>query len=330
MFHRLVHLSGGAGILVGLSLLFCLPFHLVWFAVPPNAQAQLDRGLRITELQYDPPGLDEEREWVELANLGEETLTLVGYGLGDAAQRGSREGMLRFPAGITAGPGQTIIVARTALGFRALFGFNPDLELQETDTAVPNMLADTEWATGQFALANDGDDLLLLDPDGLLVDGLNYGDRDTLFSPSVPLAVVGQSLQRVPAGCDTDSALEWQALSPPTPGTLPVGADCPSLPETLGAEKQDLLRIGEIQGKGDTSPFLNQQVAFSGIVTGVLEDQNAAGIIYYTLFIQDATGEVDGDPDSSDGIAVFYGRNRPPYANGDLVEVRGRVTEYYG
>lgn len=99
----------------------------------------------------------------------------------------------------------------------------------------------------------------------------------------------------------------------------------------LGSMRQSgELLIGQIQGREDASPFLDHQVGFRGIVTGIREDQNAAGIRYYTFFVQSVDGASDGDPLTSDGIAVFTGRSRPRTRIGDLVEVWGVVTEFYG
>jgi len=88
--------------------------------------------------------------------------------------------------------------------------------------------------------------------------------------------------------------------------------------------------IGQIQGREMISPLLNQKVTFRGIVTGVIEDQNTRGRVYYTIFAQDLPGFEDGDPLSSDGIAIFLGRNKPQVATGDIIYVSGKVTEYYG
>lgn len=91
-----------------------------------------------------------------------------------------------------------------------------------------------------------------------------------------------------------------------------------------------LLPIGAIQGRGPISPYVDQMVTFRGVVTGFYEDRNAAGITYYTLFVQDIPGFEDGDPATSDGIPLFLGRERPSYQPGDQVRVTGRVTEFYG
>ncbi|HCB49120.1 MAG TPA: hypothetical protein DEP47_06270 [Chloroflexi bacterium] len=91
-----------------------------------------------------------------------------------------------------------------------------------------------------------------------------------------------------------------------------------------------VMPIGQIQGREMISPLLNQKVTFRGIVTGVIEDQNTRGRVYYTVFAQDLPGFEDGDPVSSDGIAIFLGRNKPQVATGDIIYVSGKVTEYYG
>ncbi len=96
------------------------------------------------------------------------------------------------------------------------------------------------------------------------------------------------------------------------------------------ARQSGLLPIGQIQGRDSESPFLDRQVGFQGIVTGIREDQNAAGIRYYTFFVQSGEGASDGDPLTSDGIAVFTGRSRSRIKIGDSVEVWGVVTEFYG
>ena len=91
-----------------------------------------------------------------------------------------------------------------------------------------------------------------------------------------------------------------------------------------------LTPIGMIQGAAFISPCVEQDVSFLGIVTGIREDQNLEGIRYYTIFVQDRPGFEDGDPTTSDGIAVFTGQTLPEISPGDLVDVSGTVQEYYG
>jgi len=90
------------------------------------------------------------------------------------------------------------------------------------------------------------------------------------------------------------------------------------------------LPIGEIQGAADESARRGDWVTFRGVVTAVYEDRNTRGVTYYTLFVQDLPGQEDGDPATSDGIAVFLGRRLPTVGPGAQVLVSGAVTEFYG
>ncbi len=100
--------------------------------------------------------------------------------------------------------------------------------------------------------------------------------------------------------------------------------------QPLVSEAQGIIPIGQIQGPDDESPLQGQIVSLRGIVTGIMEDENASGIRYYTFFVQDIEGSEDGDPNTSDGISIFTGRRQPFVALGDIVQVTGRVTEFYG
>ena len=88
--------------------------------------------------------------------------------------------------------------------------------------------------------------------------------------------------------------------------------------------------IGQVQGQGDDGALVGRRVTVRGIVTGIHSDQNLQGIVYHTFFIQDVPGTEDGDPRTSDGLAVFSGRRWPGVALGDEVLVTGNVMEFFG
>jgi predicted extracellular nuclease len=289
-------------------------------------------GLLLTEVYYDTPGRDENEEWIELANLGSDVLMLTDFKLGDEESMGGGEGMVRFPEDARMAPGEIIIVAQTATGFRQLFDIDPTYEIQESDKNVPNLVRYSDWSDGDIQLSNDGDEILVLDDEDRLIDAIVYGDSTTIITgafslPSISDASGGQSIQRVPADCDTNTAGEWQPGRYPSPGQISFEGVCqaPSLISNL-----HLIPIGQIQGEGTVAAAINQEVAFRGIVTGVLEDENAAGIRFYTIFVQELMENADGDPNTSDGIAVFAGRQVPSVAIGDIVHIRGKVTEFFG
>ena len=96
--------------------------------------------------------------------------------------------------------------------------------------------------------------------------------------------------------------------------TLPPGSD---------------LRVGNVQGSGDTSPYTGTDVSIRGVVSGDFQygdsDQrrNLGG--FYVL------GQPDGNAASSDGIFVFDGTNPSVDVDvGDTVEVTGTVQEFFG
>lgn len=304
---------------------------ITWLALLPLLLTEQPPSslLLISEVDYDPPGRDEVGEWVELVHLGDEPLSLAGYKIGDEEQLGHGEGMFRFPDDVIAAPGQVIVIARNAPAFRARFGSNPDLEFYNGDPTVPDMHPYLPWGTGELFLANDGDELLLIGPDNVILDAVNWGDSSYFFTPSVRALRTGQSLARSPAYCDRDSAADWVTVDTPAPGTVTTSGECRSPLPTTG--RSDLTGpIGVIQGDGSSSPYLDQIVTFRGIVTGIQEDRNSRGAIFYTLFVQDDPADTDGNPATSDAIPVFTAVSRPSFGIGDMVQVTGRVSEFYG
>ena len=284
--------------------------------------------LLITEIFYDTPGADENEEWIELANLGAASIDLSDYKIGDEETAGEKEGMLRFPEGASIAPGEVILIAQSAAGLRNLTGLTADYEILATDTAVADMRGFPIWSGKNFGLANGGDELLLLDAQNKIVDAVNYGESLTYFDPSIGAVFKGQSIERVPADCDTDSAADWQTQEFPTPGKISFEGVC-QIPEPVD-EIETLPPIGVIQGTDDVAAKVNERVKFRGVVTGTYADINTSGITYYTIFVQDLVGQEDGDPATSDGIAIFVGQERPSVKIGDQLLVEGIVTEFYG
>ncbi len=89
-----------------------------------------------------------------------------------------------------------------------------------------------------------------------------------------------------------------------------------ALPTTASA-----LEIWEVQGAGHTSPFVNQSVTLTGVVTAVDPFGSARG---YTIQSENP----DGDLRTSDGIYVFTGGSSPGVSVGQRVSVTGNVTEF--
>lgn len=100
-----------------------------------------------------------------------------------------------------------------------------------------------------------------------------------------------------------------------------VSSAC-SAPSSGNGDKPVALPIGQVQGNGPVSPYLDQRVELQGVVTGNF----VAGMGGF--FMQDATGEDDGDPATSDGIFVVWPNgSTPKVRRGDRVRVAGSVIE---
>ena len=88
------------------------------------------------------------------------------------------------------------------------------------------------------------------------------------------------------------------------------------------AEAPLALPIGKVQGSGPTSPLIDQSVYIQGVVTGNF----VSGL--HGFFMQDAVGEDDADPSTSDGIFVAWTTGQQPKVRrGDRVRVAGIVAE---
>lgn len=165
-----------------------------------------------------------EKEWVEIYNPTPYAVDLSAYKVGDAANPDNYEGMYRFPPGTSLAPGGVLVVAVTANGFRQDFpGKSPDLELLETDPAVPNLIKSATWGRGDWGLSNSGDEVLLLDGNDQAVDVVVYGDG--LYPGVVPhpgVSTYGHSLERYPPQFDTDDcSADFRDWPYPHPGELP-------------------------------------------------------------------------------------------------------------
>ncbi|HPC83605.1 MAG TPA: hypothetical protein P5234_09555 [Thermoanaerobaculaceae bacterium] len=86
------------------------------------------------------------------------------------------------------------------------------------------------------------------------------------------------------------------------------------------APAQPQLEIWQIQGTGGGSPYFEQIITTRQNVVTALEAKG--------FFMQTPPQRSDGDPETSDGIYVYTGAT-PTVQVGDMVDVTGRVKEYY-
>ncbi len=88
--------------------------------------------------------------------------------------------------------------------------------------------------------------------------------------------------------------------------------------------------IAAIQGAGPASPLLGQRVRTQGIVTGDFQDNDAdPNSNLGGFFVQQVEPDVDNA--TSDGVFVYDGATpKVDVSVGDLVDVEGKVVEYFG
>jgi MYXO-CTERM domain-containing protein len=217
-----------------------------------SAQAKL----LITEAMPDPSGTDADREWFEIYNSGTTAINLTGYAVGDgldSTNTSGGEGLGVFPSGTTINAGQVMIIAIRNGGFTSLFGtshpgLNADFEFANSqgtsttvadDPNVPNLVQKAGWgnSAGSLGMANGGDDVGIVDPDGNVVDMVSYGPNGMVTSWA---DAASATIQRIPADQDTDTGAEWSyvtGLANSTPGTV-------SVPEPAGACAVGLAALG--------------------------------------------------------------------------------------
>jgi len=104
--------------------------------------------------------------------------------------------------------------------------------------------------------------------------------------------------------------------------SLSVVAVAPAVADT------HLTAIADVQGTGDVSPLVGQTVTVRGVVTA--DYRGLSGYNGIVVQTQGSGGVDDATPGASDGIFIFLSSNNPAVAIGDLVDVTGPVSEYFG
>jgi hypothetical protein len=112
-------------------------------------------GVLIDAVLYDGYAYMDYDEAVRLANVSAAPVDLSGWRLTDGTSTAT------LPDGIVLDGGETLWLARNAAAFAFQFGFDPDVTL-------------ATWP----GFANTGDEVVLMLPDGTVVDGLVYGAGD--------------------------------------------------------------------------------------------------------------------------------------------------------
>jgi hypothetical protein len=101
-------------------------------------------------------------------------------------------------------------------------GFAVIAATQDFETNFPDFTGTIVFIEdGQIGngLSNAGDCLILEDSASSIIDALSYGDNDSIMLPPCQDVAAGHSLERQPAGLDTDQASDFVDNPNPTPGS---------------------------------------------------------------------------------------------------------------
>ena len=240
----------------------------------------------INEIQYNPStfqGSDGDFEFLELYNPGTEAVDLEGYSFSQGAT-------MTFPAGATLAASGYLVVA-------------------VSDTLVDEGIVSSViiWDASQ-GLSNGGEDVVLLDAAGAVVDSVDYEDGSNDFGDwGVLHDGYGASLELIDALSDNSLAASWQSsfVRNGTPGA----ANSVELTATA-------MTVHDIQFTEAANGFSTHEddyVETTGIVTAVGSS---------VFVIQDGTG-------AWNGIYCWW-KPALDLALGDNVTVRGYVYENAG
>jgi hypothetical protein len=178
----------------------------------------------ISEVLYDPAGPDDS-EFIEIANPTADTMDLSGWLIADAVNADDFEDARRIPAGVYLAPSKALVLALSGTGFFEEFGRWPDLEIVDTSESVPNLVDDMRWGdpAALLQLGNEGDEVLLRNPEGEVIDAIAYGSGVLPGATSCnAVTVAGSSLERYPFWRDRgDCLLDFREWPLPNPGELP-------------------------------------------------------------------------------------------------------------
>jgi predicted extracellular nuclease len=242
-----------------------------------------------------------------------------------------------------------VIDAVLPVGTTSGSGYWTDSEDMENGTLTILLVENFSGSAGTD-LDTDNDGTLDSTPWTRLVDDVAVNDgggADLTYSSTVlgpffdgnPFGPGGAS--RIPNGTDTDTAADWVRNDfdgfgfPGFPGSPALGEaeNTPGavnvvitvLTDPVGVCGDPATLIHDIQGAGLASGDVGNIREIEGVVVGDFQGSNGLN----GFNVQEETDQVDGNPSTSEGIFVFDPANATPLDVGDVVRVRGTVTEFF-
>ncbi len=175
--------------------------------------------LVITEIMYNDPGTEDSLEFVELLNVGMETINLEG---------------LTFRSGLT----HTFAAQELAAGEFVVVSKYPDVLMSRLG------VASIAWTEG--ALANGGELLEIVNADGVRIDAVMYDDEGDWSEQADGL---GSSLVLCDAASNNNEASSWSVSSYATDITVD-GVDIFANPGAQNRCLYDVATVSELNSDG--------------------------------------------------------------------------------
>jgi hypothetical protein len=151
----------------------------------------------INEINYKSSSARDTKDWVELYNAGNSTVNLKNWVISD----GGPESGYVIPEDQILIPGMYIVVCRDLAAFRSFW------------PRVKNSTGDMG-----FGLSSSGDEVNLYDPEGNLVDFVNY---DIVSPWPTDVNDTGESIELTDLFSDNNAGKNWKSNLPGgTPGTI--------------------------------------------------------------------------------------------------------------
>ena len=245
-------------------------------------------------------------DFVELFNRGTEPVSVAGWSVQYASATGTTWQVAPIDGMI--GPGQYFLVQLAG-------GAGGTQSLPVPDATGALALGAT---AGKIALSRNGTPLQEAANRPFVQDLVGYGTTATDFkiAPTRDLSNTTAAI-RAGGGCvDTGNNQADFAVGAPVPRNGSAARnDCSAAP--IPALR---LKISQIQGSGDLSPYVDKRV----VTRGVVYARRTNG-----FYIQSLPGDQDADDSTSEGILVFTS-SAPPVdaAVGNVVDVDGVVAEF--
>ena len=259
-------------------------------------------------------GATYKRDFVELVNVGSQTVDLSGWSVQYTSAAGTTWQVTALGGILTAG--ETLVV-----GEAAGTGGTTDVPVDFSGTIAMSGTA------GKVALVNSGGALSgcaadcsaldrVVDFVGFGTTANDYAGNGPTPAPSNTTSVSRKGTQNTP-----DNSLDF-ATGTPSPDAC--GAACAPPPPPGPVE----MTIAEIQGAGSTSPMAGKEVTTTGVVTAAYPIGGFKGFFLQT----EGTGGERDLAAASDGVFVFQpsGALDADAVVGNYVEVTGTVSEFGG